>query len=168
MEYKFNLNGKVHKVKIEQDKDFYLVNIDDKEQLKVGARHSVSLQNCLSLIIDGKVTTVYVAFDEEKRYVFADGNYFTLELEKRRAEKTRDIGTGKRKNSCSSPMPGTVVKILVSLRDKVEIGQTLAIVEAMKMENELKSPIKGRVKQINFSEGEQVDALLPVVELETL
>ena len=63
-------------------------------------------------------------------------------------------------------MPGTLVKVPVSIGDEIEIGQTLAIVEAMKMQNELKASIKGKVKKINFKEGEQVDAFKPIVEVE--
>jgi biotin carboxyl carrier protein len=63
-------------------------------------------------------------------------------------------------------MPGLVVKIPVEVGQEVEEGTVLAIVEAMKMENELRAPRNGRVKSIFFSEGQQVDALKPIVELE--
>jgi propionyl-CoA carboxylase alpha chain len=63
-------------------------------------------------------------------------------------------------------MPGLVVKIPVAVGDTVDEGTTLAIIEAMKMQNELRASRKGTVKKINFSEGEQVDAFQPIVELE--
>ncbi|MCK4695088.1 MAG: biotin/lipoyl-binding protein, partial [Candidatus Cloacimonetes bacterium] len=65
-----------------------------------------------------------------------------------------------------SPMPGLLVEIPVSVGDEVKSGTTLAIVEAMKMQNELPSPRDGIVKKINGKEGEQVDALQVIVELE--
>ena len=55
------------------------------------------------------------------------------------------------------PMPGSVVKILVSVGDKVEEGHSLIVVEAMKMETTLYSPISGIVKEINVKEKEQVN-----------
>jgi biotin carboxyl carrier protein len=63
-------------------------------------------------------------------------------------------------------MPGKVVKIGVKVGDEVRKNQTLVIVEAMKMENEIKSPIPAKVKKINFKEGDLVDTGQPIVELE--
>jgi biotin carboxyl carrier protein len=63
-------------------------------------------------------------------------------------------------------MPGMVVKLNVAEGDLVQKNQSLAIVEAMKMENELKSPIQGRVKKINGAPGDLVDAGTPLIELE--
>jgi pyruvate carboxylase subunit B len=63
-------------------------------------------------------------------------------------------------------MPGLIVKIPIAVGDSIKSGATLAIVEAMKMQNELRAPRDGIVKKINFKEGDQVDALQPIVELE--
>lgn len=163
MEYKFNLNNKVYKVKIGETKESYTISIDDKEigAVKVGAYCNTPLQ----MVIDGKTIPAYIAFDKDKGYIFVEGNYHTLNLEKGSSGKAKDTATGGAQNFVSSPMPGTLVKVLVSKGDEVTVGQTLAIVEAMKMENELKSQIKGKVKQVNFSEGTQVDAFQPIVEL---
>ena len=69
-------------------------------------------------------------------------------------------------NIIKSPMPGKVVKILVSEGDRVEEGQGVIVVEAMKMENELRASIAGTVRQIATKEGETVDGgnLLLVIE----
>ncbi len=63
-------------------------------------------------------------------------------------------------------IPGKVVNVLIKVGDLVREDQGLILIEAMKMENELKSPIGGVVTEINTSEGETVDAdaLLVVVE----
>ena len=65
-----------------------------------------------------------------------------------------------------APMPGRVVRVLVSAGDQVELGQGVVVVEAMKMENELRSPKKGRVKSISVTPGTSVEAgrVLLVVE----
>lgn len=55
-----------------------------------------------------------------------------------------------------SPMPGNLTKIKVKVGDKVKVGQTIAIVEAMKMENEVLAPIDGEIKEIYAKEGTQV------------
>jgi biotin carboxyl carrier protein len=66
----------------------------------------------------------------------------------------------------TAPMPGKVVKVLVAPGDTVEAGQGLVVVEAMKMENELRALKAGRVVSVSVAEGQSVDAgaVLAVVE----
>ena len=63
-------------------------------------------------------------------------------------------------------MPGKVVRLLVQAGDEVELGAGVAVVEAMKMQNEIKSPKKGMVQKILVKEGAAVNAgdVLAVVE----
>jgi biotin carboxyl carrier protein len=65
-----------------------------------------------------------------------------------------------------APMPGRIVKVLVKAGDRVAAGQGLVVVEAMKMENELRAPRDGTVAAVRVSEGMSVDgrAVLIVVE----
>jgi acetyl/propionyl-CoA carboxylase alpha subunit len=58
----------------------------------------------------------------------------------------------------SSPMPGRVVQVLVQPGDLVQAGQSLVVIEAMKMENELRTPRAGQVREIVVREGEAVEA----------
>ncbi len=60
--------------------------------------------------------------------------------------------------SVNSPMPGKIMKILVNEGDEVEEGQGVIVVEAMKMENELRTPKAGVVSTISVKEGDAVDA----------
>ena len=66
----------------------------------------------------------------------------------------------------SVPMPGKIIAVLVAEGDAVEKGQGLVIVEAMKMENEVRSPITGEVKEIKVKPGDTVEggAVLVIVE----
>jgi biotin carboxyl carrier protein len=65
-----------------------------------------------------------------------------------------------------APMPGRVVRVLVSPGDEVAARQPVVVVEAMKMENELRSPKAGRVKDVAVTPGASVDAgrVLVVIE----
>ena len=65
----------------------------------------------------------------------------------------------------TAPMPGKVIKINVAEAEEIRKNQTLAIVEAMKMENEIKSSIEGFVKKIFVSAGELVDSSKPLLEI---
>jgi biotin carboxyl carrier protein len=63
-------------------------------------------------------------------------------------------------------MPGKVVKILSKVGDRVEKGQTLLILEAMKMENEIKSGVKGVVKAVHVKTGDALDNGILMMEVE--
>ena len=80
------------------------------------------------------------------------------EAEARLAAALGKSSGGAGSGSLAAPMPGRVVKVLVSEGESVERGAALVIVEAMKMENELHAPISGAVTKIGVSEGETVDA----------
>lgn len=63
-------------------------------------------------------------------------------------------------------MPGKIVKIMKNVGDKVTKGETVLILEAMKMENEIKSGADGTVKSINVKEGQALDSGFLMVEIE--
>jgi biotin carboxyl carrier protein len=65
-----------------------------------------------------------------------------------------------------APMPGKVIKVLLNAGDEVEAGQGVVIVEAMKMQNEIKSPKSGRVVEVRVSEGDTVNANQPLAIVE--
>jgi biotin carboxyl carrier protein len=165
MELQFNIDQETYKIEIDFKDGKYLVKLGGR-QYNVDSQPI--LQNCLSLLVDGKAYTVFVAEDKTKRYISVQGEQFCIEEAKSEAE-TRSVaeaGTLKEIPTISSPMPGKVVKILVREGDKVRKGQGLVIVEAMKMENEIRSPGAGIVKKINFKEGNLVDTADPIIELE--
>ncbi len=66
----------------------------------------------------------------------------------------------------TAPMPGKIVKVLVKAGDEVAVRQGLVVIEAMKMENELRATRAGHVKDVHVAEGDLVDAgrLLAVIE----
>ncbi len=69
-------------------------------------------------------------------------------------------------SAVQSPMPGKVVKLLVAVGDEIKSGQGVVVVEAMKMENELKAPRDGKIKAIAVKEGQAVEAGQSLVSLE--
>jgi len=66
----------------------------------------------------------------------------------------------------TAPMPGTVLKILVNPGNEVTAGQPVMIIEAMKMENEIKANRSGKVSQILVSAGDNVAAGAPLMNIE--
>ncbi|OGU13834.1 MAG: hypothetical protein A2X61_07285 [Ignavibacteria bacterium GWB2_35_12] len=115
--------------------------------------------NIFSVLFDGSKTNVYVAEDDSRFYVNIDGNNFTLEKvkaeEKSFGEEDKNLGD---KQIVKPPMPGSIVKVLVSKGQKVEEGTGLIIIEAMKMETTMYSSISGIITEVNATAGEQVDS----------
>ena len=163
MEYKFNFLEKTHKINIEKVDEHYKFIINEKQKYKISDVEVES--NLISFKSNNKFYNIYCFSDKDKTYLSINGENYTLELEKDISTKSKS-GKQQKGNSVFSPMPGLLVKVPVSVGDEVKSGETLAIVEAMKMQNELPSPRDGIVKKINGKEGEQVDALQVIVELE--
>jgi biotin carboxyl carrier protein len=109
----------------------------------------------------GGVTTVHVNGQEVSAVVTGAGHFGAAA---RRARPVSDGAEGPQ--PLRAPMPGRVVKVLAHVGDEVTTRQGLVVIEAMKMENELRSPKTGRVTDIKVAEGASVDAgaVLVVVE----
>lgn len=115
----------------------------------------------LSLIVD---TASYSAMlDWRGTRVNVRLRHTTLPLEildekKLRLRRAAGRFTVEGRQAVTSPMPGKIVKVLVAEGDAVKQGQGLVVVEAMKMENELRSPKDGKVVELLAAEGQAVEA----------
>ena len=163
MEKKYNFLDQTHKVNFEERDEFYKFRIDDGLEYNVSKVEVES--NLVSFKHKGKTYRVFYALEKDQIFLSIDGENYTLQLERDVSSKSKS-GKQQKGDSVASPMPGLLVKIPFSAGDKVKAGETLAIVEAMKMQNELPAPRDGIIKKINGKEGEQVDALQVIVELE--
>ena len=122
----------------------------------------------LSVLIEGK------AYEIRRERVGADlriwvgAQSYTVEVRDPRSLRGRKVGTdhGKGARRLVAPMPGKVVRFLVRENSPVEAGQGIVVVEAMKMQNEIKSPKKGVVLKLAVAEGAAVNAgdVLAIVE----
>ena len=89
-----------------------------------------------------------------------DGRSLTVEVEDERTKVIRAMAGGTETAApqvLRAPMPGMVVRILVEVGQSVQAGQGMIVVEAMKMENELKSTAEGTVASIEVAAGQAVD-----------
>lgn len=110
---------------------------------------------------------VYLALAEGASYeVKADagsvsiaGHTFSVEiLDPRRWRRAGASSRGEGRQNIAAPMPGKVVRVLVAEGDQVEAGQGLVVVEAMKMQNEIKATRSGRVVALTAAAGSTVNA----------
>jgi biotin carboxyl carrier protein len=96
-----------------------------------------------------------------------DGERYAAEaIDPRSMAATQSYSGAEGRQAISAPMPGKVVRVLVSEGDLVEAGQGVVVVEAMKMQNELKAPKTGRVASLPVREGVAVNGgdVLAIVE----
>lgn len=102
----------------------------------------------------------------DHRVVLVDGHQVATSLNGRRARANGTSAGASGQQRVVAPMPGKVVRLLTEVGAEVEARQSLVVVEAMKMENELSVPRAGRVLEIHVEEGQSVESgrLLVVVE----
>jgi biotin carboxyl carrier protein len=119
---------------------------------------------CYSIILAGR--SVEVRLDTAKsldpeahayRAMLYDGAYEFALVDPRRALLAGGGVAGSGGGLLASPMPGKIVKLLVQVGDAVQEGQTLLVMEAMKMQNELKTNTTGTVTTIHVQEGATVE-----------
>ena len=116
-------------------------------------------------------TEYEVELDMEGSVWKATVNGQTFEIEVPDVEavtKPRRSGGRKKKKSgtVSANIPGKVVTVEVTEGQRVEEGQVILILEAMKMQNEIQAPVTGTVTTVHCSEGEAIEANVPLVVIE--
>ncbi|HEY1088611.1 MAG TPA: biotin/lipoyl-containing protein [Archangium sp.] len=115
----------------------------------------------VSMIVEGQ--SYSVEFDEKKADelgVLLRGQLTRFDVADERKLRMRQATAGFKaegKQVITAPMPGKIVKILAKVGDEVTEGQGVVVVEAMKMENELKAPKAGKVTELFVKEGATVE-----------
>jgi|Deesub1362B_J571_1020462.scaffolds.fasta_scaffold00001_477 biotin carboxyl carrier protein len=165
MNFELIIGDELIPVVIEKTPHGWEIELGD-EKVAVDA-HWIS-ENALSLIVKGKSYTIHVVPEGNGYLCYVQGELWSVA----RPQQDSDFGDEEQgaalgdKLKVKAPMPGKVIKINVEEGEAVRENQTLAVVEAMKMENEIKAAIEGRVKKILVSVGELVDADRVLIELE--
>ena len=117
--------------------------------------------------IDGETFEVELEKSDDCWKVSIDGSQFEVQVEQERGlahkREPRSRSSSARSGAISSPIPGKVVSIHVSVGDRVEEGAVLMILEAMKMQNEVQAPISGTVEELNCETGDSIEANSPLV-----
>ena len=161
------LGEQSYTVEIEENgKSVYRISVDGNEFLVDGKKTG---RTNFSLIVDNRSFEIEVDNTDDEYRVLVDGRNYRIHLVDERRVRVGAAQSGLQlqgRQMVSVPMPGTIIAVLVAIGDAVEMGQGLVIVEAMKMENEVRSPISGEVKEIKVKPGDTVEggALLVIVE----
>jgi biotin carboxyl carrier protein len=138
-----------------------------------GVSHTVDARvlehGAVSLLVDGHSYDVELDELGDEVQVLVGSELLTVDVADERAVRLRAATAGfsvSGKAVVTAPMPGKLVRVLVAPGEKVTEGQGLAVVEAMKMENELKSPKAGTVIEVFAKEGSTVEANAKLLSVE--
>ena len=122
----------------------------------------------LSILIEGKAYEIRRERIGDDIQIWVGDQSYVAEVRDPRSLRSRKIRAddGKGARRLVASMPGKVIRFLVGENSEVEAGQGVVVVEAMKMQNEIKSPKKGIVRKLAVSEGAAVNAgdVLAIVE----
>ncbi len=112
-----------------------------------------------SVLVEGRNFEVRATRTAAGLRLELEGRCFTAEVRDPRDRGQRSAAAlGSGRQNVAAPMPGKVIRVLVREGDAVEVGQGLAVVEAMKMQNEMKALRGGRVVEVRVRDGETVSA----------
>lgn len=162
MKFEVQLEGASGKAKrvveLEREGGSYRILLDGKQ---VAADAVKVAPNTISILLDGKSYEVHIApiLDGQLKLQTGPHEYLAA-VEDPRAWRGRKHGTlqAEGRQQVIAPMPGKVIRMLVKAGDAVEAGQGLAVIEAMKMQNEIRSPKSGKVERVLVKEGQTVSA----------
>ena len=162
MKFEVHLTGvagtKSHVVELEKAGNGWRVLLDgqviDADVVQV-APHTISI------LLEGESYEIHVTPALDGKLKIQTGpEEFTAEVQDPRAWRGRKHGfqEAEGRQQIVAPMPGKVIRLLVDAGDTVEAGQGLIVVEAMKMQNEIRSPKSGTVERLLAKEGQNVNA----------
>ena|SRR5690242_1313589 len=165
MTYEILIDGKAHRLELNRAEQGWDCTLDGR---RVELDAVLARRDVLSILIEGTAYEVKRERTATDMHLWVGPARYAAEVRDPRSLRSRRAAGidehGPRK--LVSAMPGKVVRVLLAQGSEVEAGQGILVVEAMKMQNELKSPKKGVVQRILATEGAAVNAgdVLAIVE----
>ena len=161
MKVSFDHNGETISVDIAPTGRSYHLTIGDKTmEVEVLQANDGKLD----LLVDGRRLTAYVSSENAKRWVTVNGQ--TIVLTKASDTQKRGQGGHHAAGELTAPMPGQVRALHVSEGDAVSKGQTLLVLEAMKMEIRIHAPQDGIVQRVLVKQGQTVEREQVLIHME--
>jgi biotin carboxyl carrier protein len=174
VKFQYEIGDRVRTVEVHRDAAGFRIGVDGRERLvdavrvggdswslvvRAAGEDSASARSVEAVVVPGAAG----AFD-----VHVDGVHVPVRMRDEHGRRARTatgaVGAGPQR--ITAPMPGKVVRVLAKPGDHVQPRQALVVVEAMKMENELRAAREGRVREVFVAEGQSVDAGAALVVVE--
>ena len=157
MTYDVIIDGTQHHVEMEAQGESWHCRVDGQEIIVDAA---FTARDVISMLVDNRAHEIKREYSMlGDTHIIIGSERFAAEVRDPRSLRSRRAaaGIGEGPQKIIAPMPGKVVRLMVAEKDEVEAGQGILVVEAMKMQNEIKSPKKGVVQKIMVAEGSNVN-----------
>ena len=164
MTYLVTINGVEHRVQLTPGDSRFRCTVAGRT---IEVDIAATARDTQSLLVEGRAWEIRSDVVGGEAYIVLNGRRFACEVRDPRQRTGRRALTGvDGPAKVSAPMPGKIVTVLVSENQSVEAGQAIMVIEAMKMQNELKSPKNGTVQKLFVAEGSSVNTgeVLAIVE----
>jgi biotin carboxyl carrier protein len=164
MTYDVTIDGTKYRLELRRADDRWECRLDGR-LVEIDA--ILTRRDVLSILVEGKAYEIKRERTATDMHLWVGSVRYAAELRDPRSLRgraTADDGRGPRK--LVAPMPGKVIRVLAGEGTEVQVGQGVVVVEAMKMQNEIKSPKKGVIRKVVATAGTNVNAgdVLAVVE----
>jgi biotin carboxyl carrier protein len=165
MIYEVTIAEKTYRVEFVRAQESWRCRLDGRE---VEVDFASTQAGVLSILIAGRSYEVRQETSGGETSVVIGRQRIGVAIRDPRSLRSRQRveGGGHGVKKIIAPMPGKVVRILVPAGSEVEAGQSVLVIEAMKMQNELKSPKKGILRRLTALEGAAVEAGQTLAEVE--
>jgi biotin carboxyl carrier protein len=172
MQLQFDIGDRAFRVTVQRGGVTHRVSVDGRVHVVEAVRVSSGTWSLLIRGEDGTTRSVEAVVAPRPGNgtldVHVDGYRIPVERRTGLGRRAREVGgaRGAGPQRVTAPMPGKVVRVLVKSGDGVEARQGLVVVEAMKMENELRASRPGKVREVFVTEGQSVEAGTTLVVVE--
>jgi biotin carboxyl carrier protein len=157
MTLNIELEGRTLPLELSNEGELWHFRLKDSEPRSALVREAEP--KVYSVLLDGRSYDARVEDGPDSLVVVIAGHRFEIAVRDPRRWSRQQSGAGHDgRQNVTAPMPGKVVRVLVAPGDEVGVGQGLLVVEAMKMQNELKALRPGRVSTVSAREGATVVA----------
>jgi acetyl/propionyl-CoA carboxylase alpha subunit len=166
MYFEAELKKKKYEINVAKREDVWFVQLRDQGQEKwqeftIPFDHFEEADNIISFIFNNHSYLVDVVTDGLECSVYTRGGFSTLQIyndEMLLHESFKSGGMAGGMSALRSGMPGKIVKVFVKEGDEVKAGTPLVLMEAMKMENEMKAPGDVKITKIHVKPGDNVES----------
>ena len=168
MKFFAKANNKSYELELDNSTEPISVHVDGR-LIKVDLQ-PISKEDFYSLLVDNRSYQLFIKKDSQGYDVAIGGQRFFVELQDEKPRQPRNLLKADEKPKgqieIKAPMPGLIVKIEVEEGQKINKGDGLVIIEAMKMENEVRANVGGIIKEVLKKEKESVekDMVLMIIE----
>lgn len=157
MKVEIQIGGKTRQVELEREGSRVRATIDGRV---LEADALIVAPGVYSILLGGQSLEVRVTPKHDGVHIHSDGEDYVAQVQDPRSWRGRQGGAlaAEGRQQIVAPMPGKVVRILVTAGDAIEAGKGVLVVEAMKMQNEIRSPKSGTIEKLLVKEGQTVNA----------